>query len=146
MRVILVHDVKGIGRAEELKDVADGYARNFLFPHNLAVPASQKAIVSLQAKHTKIKKEAQADLQREQALAGRLDGYELELREKANGQGVFYAAVTASKVAQALSKAGYAVEASQVSMKPIKQPGTYRIKVIFTHGLEASITLILGVV
>lgn len=141
MKVIFLQDVKGVGKIEEIKDVADGYARNFLFPQNLAIPASGKAVTDLQVKNKKKAKESQADLQRAQALAERLEGYELQIREKANEQGIFYAAITPEKVASALTKSGRAVMKSQLRMQPIKKPGTYTVRIIFTHGLEATITV-----
>lgn len=143
MKVILLHSVKGVGRAEEVKDVADGYARNYLFPNNLAIPASQKAVAEISAKQHRVVKEVKADLQREQALAGRVDGYELEMKERANDKGVLFAGVTPEKIAQALSKAGYKVSRDQVHTKSIKAVGTYQVRLAFSHGLEATISVII---
>ncbi|OGH68327.1 MAG: 50S ribosomal protein L9 [Candidatus Magasanikbacteria bacterium RIFCSPLOWO2_02_FULL_44_11] len=144
MKVILVQDVKGVGRAEEVKEVADGYARNFLFPHHLAIPASGKAIADITAKHHRQDKQVKNDLKREQALASKIDGFELDLQEKANEQGVFYAAVTPEKIAAALDKVGYKVKLDKIVTKPIKKPGAYQIKILFSHGLESTITVILA--
>lgn len=144
MKVILVQDVKGIGKAEEVKEVADGYARNFLFPHHLAIPASGKAVADLSAKHHRLENQAKNDLKREQTVVGKIDGLELDLKEKANEQGNFYAAVTSAKIAAALGKAGYTIKPKQIISKPIKQPGTYQIKIMFKHGLEATVTIILA--
>ena len=141
MKVILVQDVKGVGRAEEVKEVADGYARNFLFPHHLAIPASGKAIAEITAKHNARDKQVKNDLKHEQSLAGKIDGFELEMPEKANEQGVFYAAVTPQKIVAALEKAGFNIKSEQVATKSIKQPGAYQIKILVSHGLEATVTL-----
>lgn len=143
MKVILLHDVKGVGRAEEIKDVADGYARNYLFPNNLAIPASGKAVADITAKRNREAKEVRADLQREQALAARVDGFELEMSEKSNEKDVLFAAVTAEKISAALIRAGYNIAKEQVKTKPIKVVGTYQVKLSFSHGLEAAITVII---
>lgn len=142
MKVILLKKVPGLGDIDDVKEVAEGYARNFLFPRHLAVQASPKAMQDVEAHHKKIAKEAEQELRSEQSLAERVDGYELEIAERANEKGVLFAAVTAEVVAKALSKAGFAVDKKQLGMKPIKEVGTYGIKIKLKHGLEADVTVI----
>lgn len=144
MKVILLKDVPGVGKAEEVKDVADGYARNFLFPRHLAVAASTKAVVDVQAKHAKSAKLAERELKDEQKTASRVDGFELEIAEKASDKGVLFASVTPAQIAAALEKKGYKVGADQLVMKPIKHVGTTPIKIKFSHGLEADVTVIVS--
>lgn len=141
MKVILLKDVSGLGRADDIKEVADGYARNFLFVKNLAIQASPKAAQTIAEKHSKEHKAAAAELSSLQALAGRVDGAEVELREKASSAGVLYAAVTANKIATTLQKMGFKVEPEQVKIKPFKEIGTYAVKLKFAHGLEADVTV-----
>lgn len=142
MKVILLQKVKGIGDVDEVKEVADGYARNFLFPNHLAIQASPKATNDLELKRKRQAKEAEQDLVDQQALAARVDGFEIEIKEKASQSGVLYAAVTPLKIVAALAKAGYAVIKEQVVIKPIKEAGTYPVRLRFRHGLEAVVNVI----
>lgn len=144
MKVILIQNVPGLGRINEVKDVADGYARNFLFAKNLAVPATKKIMTDLQAKKTKDVKDHEKDLREQQELAEKLDGWEIELKEKVSGGGSLYAAVGPQKVSEVLSKSGFSVDKNQIVMKPIKEAGEFKVKIKFRHGLEADIIIIVS--
>jgi len=141
MKVILLQRVAGLGDIDDVKEVADGYARNFLFPHHLAVQASPKLLESAVARHKKQTKVAEDDLQEQQSIAGHVDGMEVEVKEKGNEQGVLYAAVSAQKILEALKKKGVKIEKEQLHMKAIKDFGPHPAKVKFRHGLEADITV-----
>ena len=97
MKVILLQKVSGCGDIDEVKEVADGYARNFLFPRHLAVQASDKSILDVEARHKKQTRMAEEELHENEKLAARVDGVEIELVERANDKGLLYAAVTAAK-------------------------------------------------
>lgn len=143
MKVILLQNVSGVGRADDVKEVADGYARNFLFARHLAVPASEKATKDLAMKHKKAARESERDLSIQQKLAEKIEGQEIELKEKVSEGGHLYAAVTNVKVAMALEKAGYRVDSEQIIMKPLKEAGTFPVKIKFQHGLEATISVLI---
>lgn len=144
MKVILLAHVKGVGTIDDIKEVSDGYARNFLFPNHLAIPASAKATLVIQGKKQRLTKEVSSELEEEQRVASRVDGYELELTEKASPQGKLYAAITATRVAEALTKAGFRIKKEQVQMKSIKDAGTFGAVIIFKHGIEAAISIIVS--
>ncbi len=141
MKVILLAAVKGVGRIDEVKEVSEGYARNFLFPNHLAVPADQKKLQAVQGKHAREAKEVAGELAVEQKLASRLDGFELEIVDKVSPSGKLFAAITPVRVADGLRKSGFSVKKEQIQMKSIKEPGTYAVTVVFKHGIEASLTL-----
>ena len=144
MKVILLSKIAGLGEIDAVKDVADGYAQNFLFPRHLAVQASPKAIADLEAHKNKQAKEDGRDLQEQQNLATKLDGLSLNFKEKANDKGLLYSAVTAQKVAEALVKLGNKVDKKQISVPQIKKVGDYKAKIKFRHGLEADISLVVS--
>lgn len=144
MKVLLLQDVPGVGRGDEIKEVADGYARNYLFPKNLAVLATPKRAAEAEGKRLENAKRAERELKEAQSLASRVDGYELELFEKANKNGKLYAAVGAEKISASLIKNGYPVRPEQISLKPIKEIGTFPAAVKFKHGLEVSIVVIVS--
>lgn len=142
MKVILLQNVADIGKMDELKEVADGYARNFLFPRHLAVQASARALGERLARQTKAKRDAERDLQTAQALAAKIDGLEVDLNEKASEQGLLYAAVGPAKVAARLAAMGFTVAPEQISLKPVKEAGTFPVKIKFRHGLEAEASVV----
>ena len=146
MKVVLIQNVAGLGKIDETKDVAEGYARNFLFARNLAVPASPQVLKDLQAKKQRVIKNTEEELRHEQSTADRLDGYELEFREKGSDAGQLYAAISPQKIVEALKKAGFTVGKNQIEMKPVKEAGEYGAKIRLGHGLEAGITIIVSII
>jgi len=144
MKVVLLEDVKGIGRADEIKEVADGHARNFLFPRNLAVPATTKALAESTVHRAKLAKEAEQELLAEQALANRLDVSVVNVKEKANAKGMLYAGISAKRVSDALLKQGMSVSESRIVVPVIKTAGEYRAKIKLRFGLEAAISIIVS--
>ncbi|OGH93946.1 MAG: 50S ribosomal protein L9 [Candidatus Magasanikbacteria bacterium RIFOXYD2_FULL_41_14] len=145
MKVILLQKVAGLGDIDQIKDVADGYARNFLFPRHLAVAATAPVLADLAIHKKKEAKEAENDLHDQQTLADKLSGLEVEIKEKASGKGLLYASVGPARVATALEKIGLAVERSQIHMKPIKEAGEFEALIKLRHGLEATVSVIVSV-
>ncbi len=144
MKVILLQKVPGIGDVDELKEVADGYARNFLFPHHLAVQASVSAVAQVSAHKKKLMKDAENDLQEQQSLADRLDGMVIEIKEKASDKGLLYAAVGPQRLVDELKKRGVVILKTQIVMKPIKEAGEFQATVRLRHGLEANVNIIVS--
>ena len=144
MRIILIQNVPGLGKIDEIKEVSDGYARNFLFAKNLAAPATPRMLADLAGRaHRKVKASEQ-ELHQQQIMAGRLDGLEVALREKAEKNGALYAAVGPQKVSEALAKLGFKINKDQIIMNPAKEAGEYKAKIKFRHGLEAEISVIVS--
>lgn len=142
MKVILLEDLPGLGKTDQIKEVADGYAKNFLFVKHLAVAASPHAVAEREARHKKQKRNAECELREQQELACQLDGYEVEIAGKASAAGSLYAAVGPQKVADYLREHGYKVTKEQIIMKPIKEAGEYKAMVKLGHGLESNVTVI----
>lgn len=145
MKVILLQDVPGLGKADAIKEVAEGYARNFLFPKHLAVQASNQAMANLAAHQNKLAKAAEQDLHSMQQTAERLDGLEIFFKEKASEKNMLYSAINATKVADKLLAMGYMVNKKQILLEPIKAVGEFGAKVKFPHGLEAELKIIVSV-
>lgn len=133
--------VPGLGNIDDVVDAAEGYATNYLFPQHLAVLASSKALNDLAKQRSKKVKEAERILKEEQALASRLDGLPVSILEKTNEAGFFYAAIGPQKISEALSKLGFSIDKSQITVTPIKEPGDYEIKIKLKHKLESVIHL-----
>ncbi len=141
MKVILLVDVKGTGKRGEIKQVADGYANNFLLPKGLARVATSSAVTKLQASETKKVKEQEKQLGEQQSAASKIDGAEIEVLEKVNKEGKLYAAVSANKIATAIKKQfGVDIKSKQINIEqPIKEAGEYKVKIQLGHGLEADL-------
>lgn len=139
MKVVLLQDVKGVGKADEIKEVSEGYARNFLFPKHLAVQALEKNIKELSDRKRREAKESEKELQELQSLAGRLDGLEIQVKEKASETGMLYASVGQQRLVQELKKKGFKIEKNQIENLSIKKSGEYTVKIKLSHGLEAQI-------
>ncbi|MBI2990409.1 MAG: 50S ribosomal protein L9 [Candidatus Magasanikbacteria bacterium] len=141
MKVILLQDVPGTGKQGEIKEVSQGFARNFLFKKSMAKLASLAAVSDLHAHIRKKEKEEEADLKTQQKTASKLDGAEIEILEKINDEGRLYASINSQKIANAIDKQlNLSIKPKQVSISsPIKAVGEYTVRVEFEHGLEAEL-------
>ena len=119
MQVIFIQNVAGIGKIDDVKEVSEGYARNFLFAKNLAVPATKQLLVDLKSRQTRKVKDDEKELRDQQSVADKLEGFELILKEKIGSGGTLYAAVGPQKIAEALGRKGFKINKDQILLKPI---------------------------
>jgi len=142
MKVILLEDVKTLGKEGTVVEVSDGHARNFLFPQNLGIPATPEAILKLQEKEQVAKKQSKKAVADAGKIAEKLDGYELTIQEKSNEDGVLYAAVTKKMLVKALKKAGFAIDEEMIELpEPIKSPCEKTIRIDLPFNFDAEIRL-----
>ncbi len=143
MKVILLDDVSKIGKKYDVKEVADGYARNFLIPKKLAEPATPAKMAKLEELKKQADQEAEQKLKSIQEMASKLDGQELTITEKIGKEGQLFESVNAKKISEALEKAGFKIDKKHIELaKPIKELGEFDVKINFDMGLEATIKLI----
>ncbi|MFA5174947.1 MAG: 50S ribosomal protein L9 [Patescibacteria group bacterium] len=143
MKIIFLKDIKGVGKKDEIKEVAEGYARNFLLPNGAAVLATEKVLSDLDARKAKKEKEAQKDITEQKALAKKLDGARIEITGKTSSGNVLYAAIGPQKISAVLSAKGLTVAEDQIIVKPIKEIGEYKIKIKLRYGNEAELAVII---
>ncbi len=142
MKVILMVDIKTLGRRGEVVDVSDGYALNFLFPQNLAIQATEESLRRMKEQEAALERAAKKGMKEAGKLAESLEGHEITIKEKGTDKGTFYAAITTKMIAKALKKAGFEVEESAIELSsPIKEPGEREITISLSHGFEATIRL-----
>ena len=145
MKVILLKDVPKVGKKYDVKEVADGYARNFLIPKNLVKPATDTAIKALEAEKAAAEAMAELDLAQTEELVSRLDGQEIEITLKVSEEGKLYGGLTPLKISKALQGKGFEVKKNQIKLNdPIKETGEYEVAIEFAHGLEAKVKVIVG--
>ena len=102
MKVIFLKDVKGRGKKGEIKNVADGYANNFLLKNNLAIEADQAAISKLAGQKKKEQKEAEQEVQEAKDLKEKLESLKIELTAKSGEGGRIFGSITTKQVAKEL--------------------------------------------
>jgi large subunit ribosomal protein L9 len=143
MKVILIQDVPKVGKKSEVKEVADGYARNFLLPRGLANAATESTLKQLEEEKVNAEKEAEEDLAKTQETVASLDGQEIEMPAKMGEEGKLYGSITAAKITKVLQVKGLDIKKDQLKLgEPIKEMGEHEIILEFPHGLEAKIKLI----
>ncbi|MFA5022208.1 MAG: 50S ribosomal protein L9 [Patescibacteria group bacterium] len=144
VKVILVKDVPNLGKIGDVKEVAMGYARNFLMPNCLVIEATKQSLAEWEANKEKRAKEAETDLKNMEQLVQKLEGQVIEISAKASDEGTLYAAVSAAKIAAAMKEKGFNVDKNQISASHIKEVGEHEVLISLDHGLEARITLIIN--
>lgn len=129
MKVVLTRDVKDIGTAGQVRDVSDGYARNYLFPRKLAVPATAAALKQVEAREQAAAKREAREEEQARALAQRLRDLPVRIFPKVGEQGRLYGSVTSADLAEALEKQlGRAVDRRKIDLhEPIRQLGEYEV-------------------
>ena len=143
MKVILTSDVEKLGKSGELKDVADGYARNFLIRQKLAVPAAGGAFRAWQ--HDIASREEKRKREREEAeiAATRIGSTTLTMGVKVGEGGKLYGSITAKDIADALGRRGIVVDRHKVDLEePLKSLGTYKVAVKVYAGMAPEVTVI----
>ena len=133
MKVLLLEDVKKIGRKNEIKEVSDGYARNFLIPNKKAMPANQTAL------HLKNNAETKENtlLTRYKELAEKLNGETLVFELKTGLNGEVFGSINAEQIEKALKEKGYGE--TEVSANSLKTLGEHQATVRFGRGISGTV-------
>lgn len=130
MKVILLQDVKKMGKKGDVIEASDGYARNYLFPRKLAEEATANALHVVNAKKENERKKKLAELEAAQKLAAELKGKEVTINAKAGDNGRLFGAITNKDVAEAInSEFNLAIDKKKVVVNTIKVAGTYEVEV-----------------
>ena len=145
MKVILIKDVPSLGRKDDVKDVADGYARNFLLPKNLVVVASSALLRVTEQKQAEKVKVADADMQKIETLIKKLSGYEIKLEVEAAEEGTLYAGVGFEELKIALAAKKLDISGAELkSTEALKTLGKHVVTLEFPHNLKAEVTVVLA--
>lgn len=132
-----------MGKAWEIKDVSDGYARNFLLPHKLAEIATSELVKKSENQKIAAAKKAEEALLEVEKLAEALEGAMVKIKAKANEEGKLFGSITPEMISIALAgeKLNMDKVGSIVIDNPIKEIGEHRVTIILPHELEAEITV-----
>ena len=143
MKIILTKDVEDLGKAGDVLDVADGYARNYLVPRNLAMKASRGALQQAEAQiAARAEREKRA---REEAdrMRSSLEGTKVVVAARAGDEGKLYGSITPSDIAEAIAKfSGHAIEARTIRTEgPIRSIGLHEVTVDLHPEVEFKVSL-----
>ncbi len=143
MKVIYLQDVKGSGKKGEVKNVADGYARNMLFPKGLAVEANAKNLSELAGKNASAAYKIDVEKQKANEIASIIGGKTVKAYAKAGSGGRLFGAITAQNIAECIEKQyGCKVEKKKISLKSeIKNFGTYEADIKLYAGISVKVTI-----
>ena len=146
MQVIFLQDVSGSGKKGDIKDVSDGYARNFLLKKNLAKMIDEAGIKNIKEQEEKNKIKMARELKNSQKMVAKLDGEDVDIFGKVNEKGVLYAAIKPEEIAEAIKKE-HRIEVlpEQIHLEnPIKELGQYTVTIEFQQGLEAELIVVVS--
>lgn len=144
MKVIFQQDVHGQGKKGEMKEVSEGYARNYLIPRGMAVEASRDNLNALALKEKAKRAQEQRERAAAEDAAARLKDIVVTVRARAGGSGKLFGSVTSQEIAEALqAQHGITVEKNRiVQPEPIKSFGSYEVKCKFGYGIDGVIHLL----
>lgn len=143
MKLILLQNIKNIGKAGEVKEVADGYARNFLLPKKLAEAATASAIAKAQTDNLKKALQEKEAFEKIQTLADKISGKKIILKAKAE-HGKLFGSISAGRIAEEMKKNGLDIaEKSIQTAKPIKELGEHKLQADLGHNLKVSFTVLI---
>jgi large subunit ribosomal protein L9 len=142
MKVILKRDVKGLGHEGDLKDVKDGYARNFLFPSGAAVLADKGQLANWE-RHKDQRDERERALRADaESTIARLNELKLEIPVKAGERGRLFGAVTSHQIADLINRSGVELDRHDLHLRqPIKMLGDFKFDVRLMPGVETTLTV-----
>jgi large subunit ribosomal protein L9 len=143
MKVILLKDIKNIGKKSEVKDLNPGYVRNFLIPNKLVEIATPNALQKL-AKEIAVMKASEADLIKHlEQLAGTLTNKKLIIEVKTDKKGSVFGSVTKDTILKGMREAKLiTTERPEIKLEnPLKTAGDYQIEISFKKGIKTSITV-----
>jgi large subunit ribosomal protein L9 len=143
MRVVFLDDVEGVARAGEIKNVADGYARNFLLPRKLAAAATPSYVQQAEAKAKRIAAEEAKRDEAAQAIADKLAAEPIVMTARVGEQGRLYGSITSGDIAEELSRrAGLQIDHRQVNLDaPIKEIGERELTVSLSRNVKAQVRI-----
>ncbi len=145
MKVVLKQDVKGLGKKGELVNVSDGYARNFLFPKNLAVEANAQNMTELKNREQAEKYKIATETAAAKKAAEEMNGKTIVITAKAGANGKLFGSVTAKEIAEKVEKDfGVKTDKRKITVEDIKQFGTFPFEIKLYQGVTAKLFVRVG--
>lgn len=146
MKVIFLKDVLGTGKKGEIKEVADGYARNFLINKKLAEQVTAEMLETIKVQEEKRKRDMEKELVESQKIAEKIESSEIRIKSRASDSGTLYSAIGSNNIADEIRKQlGIELLPKQIILKKgIKEFGERDVVIRLPHGLEANLHVIVS--
>lgn len=141
MRVVLLQDVAGTGKRDDVVEVKDGYARNFLIPKGKAQQATAETEKQIAQRKARVLRHQEQERASQSQLAATLSGTTVVVAARSGEGGRLFGAVTHADVAQALATLGFSVDRHKIVLEPIKHLGDYAATVHLSAGIDAEIRI-----
>lgn len=143
MKVILLQDIKNVGKKDEIINANDGYARNFLFPKKLAIEASKENLIKLQDKKNSQMHKKNLEIEEFKKQAKKIEEVTLQIKVKAGESGKIFGGVTAKEISEELQKQyKLQIDKKKILLKEtIKNIGRFSVDIKFGDGVSAKLTL-----
>ncbi len=143
MKVVFLADVKGQGKKDQIKEVSDGYARNFLLPKGLAAPADAKLLNEIKNRESSKQHKIEVEKAEAAALAEKLKTVVVKIKAQAGADGRLYGSVTSKDIAETLQKQEkIAIDRRKLTMpEPIKTYGTFTLELKLYTDITAKVTV-----
>jgi len=140
MKIILKQDVSNLGKQGEVVNVSSGYARNFLYPRDLAVPSTPKGLKLIAEVQKRQASLDAKEMQVSQALAAKLEAQEIKLKVKVGENDKLFGSVVSADIAEALEAAGLSIDKRKIKLEhPLKELGVYTVEVKLHPQVEAKV-------
>ena len=143
MKVILLQDIKNVGRKEQIIEANDGYARNYLFPKKLAIEATKDNMLKLQAKKTSEANKKKAEIEANKEIAKKIEKIELTIKAKVGENSKIFGGITSKEIAEELKQQHkFEIDRKKITLKDtIKSLGRYTAEIKFGDGVNAELTI-----
>jgi len=142
MKILLIKDVKGLGKAGEIKNAKDGYARNFLIPKGFAKLATPEVIKEWEEEQKRKEEKLKAEIEKLNKLKEKIENTKIVIKHKLGANGQLYGAITNKEVAEKLEEKGIEIDKKHIEMNQIKSVGEYEVDIKLGHGIHAKLQLI----
>lgn len=143
MKVILLQDIKNVGKKEQTIEANDGYARNYLFPKKLAIEATKDNLAKLQAKKTSEANKKKAEIEANKEIAKKIEKLELIVKAKVGENSKIFGGITSKEISEELKKQfGFEIDRKKIALKEsIKNLGRYTAEIKFGDGINAELSV-----
>jgi len=140
MKVVLIKDFEGYGNIGTVIEVKDGFARNYLIPRGIALPATESNLRHVQSILSQKQRKLQREKEKALELAKKLEGLVLEIKHQVGEKGKLYGSVTSAEIAKALAEKGIEVDRKKIVLaKPIKDVGIHTVSIKLHPEVEVQI-------
>ncbi len=145
MKVILQKDIPNLGDAGDIRDVAEGYARNYLLPRKMVIAANESSKKAIEHQDKLIKKKKEKRKMLSEKLAERISGLEIAISVQVGEEGKLFGSVTSLDIAKKLKEKGFDIDKRKILLEsPIRQEGEHSVKIKLDEGQAPSIKVIVG--